>query len=102
MPVPVLAMELARDRLAPGALTAATLFATIYGPDDAKTAGYLDEVADEGSVLDTALAHAERLGALPREPYAKTKNALREKTVKYIRATLDEDMARLTVPTPSS
>ncbi|MEZ4298989.1 MAG: hypothetical protein R3B70_28835 [Polyangiaceae bacterium] len=25
-----------------------------------------------------------------------------EKTVKYIRATLEEDMARLTIPTPSS
>jgi enoyl-CoA hydratase len=102
MPVPVLAMELARDRLAPGALTAATLFATIYGPDEAKAAGYLDEVVDEGAVLDAALAHAGRLAALPREPYAKTKNALREKTVRYIRATLQEDLARLTVTPPST
>jgi enoyl-CoA hydratase len=101
MPMPVLAMEFARDRLAPGSLTAATLFATVYSPDEAKAAGYLDEVVDEGAVLDTAVAHAARLGTLPREAYARTKMALREKSVKYIRSMFEEDMTRLRFSPPA-
>ena len=45
MPVPVLAMELARDRLATTELGRATLRAQIYTPDEAARVGYLDEVA---------------------------------------------------------
>src|SRR5688572_10419038 len=44
LPVPILAMELARARLHPTELTRATLGAHIYGPEDARAAGYLDEV----------------------------------------------------------
>jgi len=39
MPVPVLAMELARDRLLPTELTHATLLAKIYDPEGARAAG---------------------------------------------------------------
>ena len=44
MPVPVLGLELARDRLAPTELPRATLMAHIYAPDEAAKAGYLDVV----------------------------------------------------------
>jgi len=98
MPVPILAMELARDRLAPGHLMRSTLFATVVDPEAAVTAGWLDEVASEGALLDTAHAHAARLAALPRDAYGKTKTILREKTVRYVRETLASDMARLTPP----
>jgi enoyl-CoA hydratase len=101
MPVPILAMELARDRLERSALTPATLFATIYGPDEAKAAGYLDEVAAEEQVIDAAVAHAARLGKLSRLAYSKTKLSLRERTVAYIRETFASDMARLTIAPPT-
>src|SRR5687768_8453991 len=42
LPVPVLAMELARDRIVPAELGRATLQATIYSPEDAAKVGYLD------------------------------------------------------------
>jgi enoyl-CoA hydratase len=98
MPVPILAMELARDRLHPAHLTAATLFATVLDPEAALVAGWVDELAAEEGLLDAALAHARKLGALPRGAYAQTKVALREKTIRYARETLVEDMKRLTPP----
>lgn len=98
MPIPVLAMELARDRLSPAHLTASTLFAEVVDPDRALVAGWVDEVVDESALLDAALGHARKLAALPRDAYAKTKVALREKTTRYARETLAADMARLTPP----
>lgn len=97
MPVPVLAMELARDRLEPKHLIAATLFATVYDPDGAVTAGWVDEAVDEDALLDRALGHASKLAALPRDAFSKTKVILRERTVKYVRDMLETDMKRLTV-----
>lgn len=99
LPMPILAMELARDRLSPAHLTACTLFAEVVDPERALPAGWVDELCAEEALLDTAIAHARRLSALPREAYARTKIALRERTVKYIRATLAEDLARLIPPT---
>lgn len=98
MPVPVLAMELARDRVAPRDLAAATLFATIYDPEEAQRVGWVDEVAPADALLARATAHAKRLTALSRDAYARTKLAMRERTVDYVRATMEKDMARLTGP----
>jgi len=98
MPVPILAMELCRDRLHAAHLTAATLFASVVDPEGALAAGWVDELATEEGLLDAALVHARRLGELPREAYAKTKTALRERTVRYVQETLAADMLRLTTP----
>jgi enoyl-CoA hydratase len=95
MPVPVLAMELARDRLLPTALPRATLHAHIHSPDEALAAGFLDAVAPPEEVLPRALAEAERLGALGRVPYAATKERLRGRTITHIRDTLDADTRAL-------
>ena len=98
MPVPVLAMELARDRLVPRHLIESTLFARVVEADDALGAGWFDELCDETALLDRALEHAVRLAALPRDAYAKTKTSLRERTIRYVRDTLEADMLRLTPP----
>lgn len=92
LPVPVLAMELARDRIVPAELGRATLQATIYGPDDAAKVGYLDEVVAPGEVMARAKAEASRLGAFSRFPFSATKKRMRGRTIDYIRSTLDEDM----------
>src|SRR3569623_2717928 len=69
LPVPVLAMELARDRLVKTELHRATLLATIYAPDEAVHAGYLDAVVPAGELMARAQAAATRLGALPHGAY---------------------------------
>ncbi len=98
LPVPVLAMELARDRLTPTELPNATLLARIYDPEGAVRAGYLDQAADAGAVLDLAKAEATRLAALPRGAFAATKSRLRAKTIAHIQSTLETDMKSLIPP----
>lgn len=98
MPLPILAMELARDRLVSQELGRATLQATTYTPDEAKVAGYLDDVVSEAELLPRALAEATRLAALAAPAYAATKERLRERTCAYIRDTMASDMARLVPP----
>jgi enoyl-CoA hydratase len=98
MPVPILAMELARDRLAPSHLTAATLFAQVSDPEHALSVGWVDQVVEADALLPTAIEHANRLGQLPRDAYAKTKQSLRERMIGYVRSNLEMDMKRLTPP----
>ncbi len=99
MPVPVLAMELARDRLSKRALVQATLLGQIYDAEGALRVGYLDEVVTPDQVLERAKAEAARLGALSRPAFRATKTRLRGKTIEYITATMDSDMKDLTIPT---
>jgi enoyl-CoA hydratase len=94
LPVPVLAMELARDRLATTELTKATQLATIFGAEDAARVGYLDSL-EGGDVVAKAKSEAARLGALPRRAFKATKERLRGKTIAHIRSTLEEDLATL-------
>ena len=98
MPVPVLAMELARDRLAPSELVRATLLAGVYAPEEATRAGYLDEVVAPGEVLARATAEATRLGAFSRSAFQATKTRLRGQTIDHITRSLDEDMRDLMMP----
>lgn len=95
LPVPVLAMELARDRVAPSHFVEATLFATLYDPDGALAAGWVDAVTDEDALLGQALDRAKRLVPLSGAAFAKSKIIQRERTVGYIRETLAADLERL-------
>ena len=92
LPVPVLAMELARERLSKRALTHATLLAQIYEPDAALAAGYLDTVVAPDEVMARARAEATRLAALPRNAFRMTKTRLRQKTIEHILSSLESDM----------
>ncbi|MCC7536716.1 MAG: crotonase/enoyl-CoA hydratase family protein [Deltaproteobacteria bacterium] len=92
IPVPVLAMELARDRLASAALTRATLLAHVHTPEEALAAGFVDEVVAPDQVLPRALAQAAQLAALGRTPFRATKERLRGRTIAHIRDSLAADM----------
>lgn len=98
LPVPVLAMELARDRLSRRALVHATLGATIYDPEGAVAAGYLDEVVPAEAVIARATEHATKLAAMSRNAYRATKTRLRGQTIKYINDNMVEDMKTLLTP----
>lgn len=95
LPVPVLAMELARARLDVRELGRATLMAQVYDPAGAVRAGYVDEVVAADALMARARAEAERLGGLPRRAYAETKLRLRRATIDLIRETFEDDMKTL-------
>lgn len=94
LPVPVLAMELARARLLPTELTRATLLANIYAPAEARAAGYVDSVVAADALASTAFAEAKRLSALSKPAFIGTKQRLRQATVDVIRNTFEEDVRR--------
>jgi enoyl-CoA hydratase len=98
MPVPVLAMELARDRLRNRDLVRATLLAQIYDPDNAQKVGYVDVVAAPDQVVAQATAEAARLGAMSRSAFTATKKRLRGATIEHITTTMDADMRDLMMP----
>jgi enoyl-CoA hydratase len=98
LPVPVLAMELARDRLSKRALVHATLLAQIYDPEGALAAGYLDALAPADEVLARARTEATRLAALPSGAFRATKQRLRGATIDHIRDTLASDMQTIMAP----
>lgn len=95
LPVPALAMELARDRLSKRALHHATLCAQIYDPAGAVDAGYLDAVVAPDDLMTRARAEATRLGAYGRMPYRATKERLRGATIALIEGSLERDLATL-------
>ncbi len=98
MALPVFAVELARDRLSPTELTAATMQARIYDPAGAVTAGYLDRAAPAGAVREEAVAAARRLAEVRTGAYARTKVMARGAVIERILATLEDDMAWVTGP----
>jgi enoyl-CoA hydratase/carnithine racemase len=95
LPVPVLAVELARARLLPTELTRATLGAQIYGPEEARSVGYLDELVAPERLRERALAEAARLGAYGRPVFEASKRRLRGATIEHIRSSLEADLRSL-------
>lgn len=98
MPLPVFAVELARDRLLKSQFGTATFGAKVYDPAGAAAAGYLDRVAPAESVVAEAIAEARRLGELRTGAYARTKLAARQATIEHVLATLEADMASVSGP----
>lgn len=98
MGLPIFAVELARDRLAPPAFTAATIQGAVYTPADALAAGYLDRLVAPDELEATAREEAGRLAQLRRGAVAHTKVRARQATIDRILATLDEDMAATGMP----
>ena len=94
--LPIFSMELARDRLSKRHFSAAVTQARIFDPIAAKDAGYLDATVEPAALLSAALDSARRLAALPDPAFRDTKQRERAATVKLIRDTLADDMARLT------
>jgi enoyl-CoA hydratase len=95
LPVPVLAMELARDRLSRRALVRATLLGEIYDPDTALAVGYLDAVVAPDEVVARAVGEARKLGAISKPAFRHTKQRLRGATIAHVRATSEADLREL-------
>lgn len=97
MPLPIFAVELARDRLAPTQLTPAVL-GRVYDPAGAVAAGYLDRLVPRDAVVQEAVALGHERAALRRGAVARTKAALRQGTIDHVLDTLADDVGSVTGP----
>jgi enoyl-CoA hydratase len=98
MPLPILAIEMARDRLSGHELTAATLGAKLYDSSAAVEAGYLDRVVPPDALMSSAVEAAAALGAYNRFAFSQSKRRLRGATIAHIHETLEADMAAFMPP----
>ena len=103
MPVPRFAVELGRDRLTRAAFTRAINHATVYDPESAVVAGFLDRVVPADEVLPAAVAEAAELaGRLHPEGFATTRINCRGDLAAKLRHDLAADVATFTVDLPAT
>lgn len=95
MSIPMAAIEVCRQRLAPAHLSRALTLAETFPPAEAAVAGFLDLVVPEAELADVVRGAAGRLAALDRTAHATTKLRLRGETVAAIRADLEATGADL-------
>lgn len=95
MPVPILAHELARERLDPRALVESVLHARLYDPEAAVKAGWLDRVVAPDALEASAMEAAETLSRLSQPAYGQTKRSLRHPMITNARATMAQNLADL-------
>ena len=103
MPVPRFAVELGRDRLTRAAFTRAINHATVYDPESAVVAGFLDRVVPADELLPAAVAEAAELaGRLHPEGFATTRINCRGDLAAKLRHDLAADVATFTVDLPAT
>ena len=95
MPLPIFAVEMARERLSKRHFLTATAHARIFSPREAVDAGWLDEVVAPDVLVATAKKKAAELGALNEHAYRVTKRLAQLATIRHIRDTLEEDMDKI-------
>ena len=96
MPLPFFATELARDRISKRHYARVTALGTMYDPDGAADAGFLDEVVD-GDPVAVAIDRAQALTGISRGGLLRTRTTARGAIADAIRAGLDEDLSHFAV-----
>lgn len=91
--VPTFAIELARQRLHPAHFDRAVVNATMYGPADAVTAGFLDRVVAPEALHAEALAVAATLSQLNPEAHLATKLRARGPAIRTLRAAIEAELS---------
>ena len=89
MSLPPFGLMLARDRLSKRYLTRATMGATMFSSDEAKDAGFLDEVVPKENLRQRALNVATSYLALDGTAYASVKQGLRGESIATVLDGLD-------------
>jgi enoyl-CoA hydratase len=94
MELPAVMAELTASRLSPRFITRAAVQAEVFHPDQALTAGFLDEVV-EGPALDyRAFEAATRLARLPQKEYAVNKQLVRRHVLAAMQREFEQMVAR--------
>lgn len=95
MVLPDWAVEMAKARLVGTHVQQAAVESRVYDPASAVEAGFLDRVVPPNEVLETALAEAGRLAALPPAAYAGNAAKLRAGAVARLEAAIARDRAAI-------
>jgi enoyl-CoA hydratase len=90
--VPWFVIELARQRLNPAHFNRAVVSATMYGPAEAVTAGFLDEVVPADELRAASLAAAATLAELNPQAHAATKLRTRGDALRTIRKAIETEL----------
>ena len=101
MPLPTWAVELARYRMPPSEFDRIVLGQT-GGPEEARTAGFLDRVVAPDELLAEATAAAAHLAELKGGAVAGTKTRARAEVADRMLTGMDEDLASISVPEPAN
>jgi enoyl-CoA hydratase len=80
--LPQFAIDMARLRLSPNRLIAATLFASILSPEEACEVGYLDRIAEDAHKAARTLA--QEVASMSSSVFAKTKRRLNAEIVRQL------------------
>ncbi len=91
VPYPQAALGVVRAELSPQATRVLALGGELTDAAECERLGVFDEVLDADDVLSRSLHLAARLAALPAEVYARTKRDLREPTLAWMRAAVEDD-----------
>ncbi len=97
IPMPRVAIEICRQRLAPAHLTRAVMLAEVYMPGDAVAAGLLDRVVPAAELPGAASA-AAGLAGLDLAAHAATKLRARDQALSAIRSAFEVDDLALRSP----
>jgi enoyl-CoA hydratase len=97
MALPIWAVELARYRMPPSEFDHIVLGQT-GGPEEARTAGFLDRVVAPDELLAEATAAAARLAELQAGAVAGTKTRARAGVADRMLAGMDQDLAGISAP----
>lgn len=90
--LPLFAVELARQRLSPAAFNRGLVTATMYGPEDAVAAGFLDRVVPAAELEASAAEAAAQLATLDFAAHKATKLRVREGALRAVRAGIDTEL----------
>jgi enoyl-CoA hydratase len=91
--MPLAAVEVCRQRLAPAHFNRAVNLAEVYSPEESVAAGFLDRVVPASELSDVARSVAAGLGKLNMHAHAASKLRMREQALAAIRAGIEADAA---------
>lgn len=90
--LPLFVIELARQRLDPVHFNQAVVSATMYGPQDAVTAGFLDRVVPANELRAASLEAANVLAELDPAAHTATKLRARADAIKAVRSAIETEL----------
>lgn len=91
--VPLFVIELARQRLTPAHFDRAIVNATMYEPEGAVAAGFLDRVVAAAELRAASLEAAHDLAALNADAHKATKLRARAKAIEAVHEAIETELA---------